>query len=240
MSQGIAKKAPNDLREACERRREEILDAASRLFAEHGYSDAVTQLLADDLKVGKGTIYRHFPSKRDLFLAAADRVMWRLTEQVEASRQTATDPLDGVRRAVKAFLDFFAAHPEYAELIVQERALFKDRDKPTFLAYRERNVERWRGFYRSLIAEGRLRPMPAEQISDVMTALIYGAMFLNYSSGCSGAFSARAEDIIDVVLFGILSDSERQRLGLGDHQDQEPTAATNGHVAEPASDEVNR
>ena len=56
-------------------RREEILDAATELFAQHGYSDAVTQALAERLQVGKGTLYRHFPSKQELFLAAADRVI---------------------------------------------------------------------------------------------------------------------------------------------------------------------
>ena len=54
------------------RRQEEILEAAATLFAECGYSDADTQTLADRLGVGKGTIYRYFPSKQELFLAAVD------------------------------------------------------------------------------------------------------------------------------------------------------------------------
>jgi AcrR family transcriptional regulator len=45
------------------RRRQEILDAAARLFAKHGYSQTDTQVIADELQVGKGTIYRYFPSK---------------------------------------------------------------------------------------------------------------------------------------------------------------------------------
>src|SRR5438132_597738 len=57
---------------------EEILEAAAELFAKHGYADTDTQLLADKLGIGKGTLYRYFPSKRELFLAAADRVMVRM------------------------------------------------------------------------------------------------------------------------------------------------------------------
>ncbi|HTU21094.1 MAG TPA: helix-turn-helix domain-containing protein, partial [Gemmataceae bacterium] len=48
------------------RREEQILEAAMQLFAEHGYSDTDTQLLADKLQVGKGTLYRYFRSKREL------------------------------------------------------------------------------------------------------------------------------------------------------------------------------
>ena len=66
---------------------EEILETATELFAEHGFSDAVTQALAERLGVGKGTIYRHFPSKRELFLAAADRVMRKLQEEVNAEHR---------------------------------------------------------------------------------------------------------------------------------------------------------
>ena len=48
-------------------REEELLCTATELFAEHGFSDAITQVLAERLQLGKGTIYRHFPSKRAIF-----------------------------------------------------------------------------------------------------------------------------------------------------------------------------
>src|SRR5215472_326409 len=80
----------------CARRREQILETAAKLFAQHGYADADTQLLAEKLGVGKGTIYRYFPSKEDVFLAAADRVMRMLSERVDASIQGIEDPLDRI------------------------------------------------------------------------------------------------------------------------------------------------
>ncbi|MGA2259581.1 MAG: helix-turn-helix domain-containing protein, partial [Thermoguttaceae bacterium] len=52
------------------RRQEEILEKAVLLFAAHGYADTDTQFLANQLQVGKGTLYRYFPSKEELFLAA--------------------------------------------------------------------------------------------------------------------------------------------------------------------------
>lgn len=193
----------------CAQRREQILDAATRLFAEHGFSEAVTQLLADELGVGKGTLYRHFPSKRELFLAAADRVMRRLHERLEASTQGIDDPLERAARASESYMAFFREHPESLELLIQERAQFKDRDRPTYFEYREQNIEYWRGLYRGLIAEGRVRDMPVERITDVFSAAIYGAMFLHYFGGRSGSFAATAGDILDVIFHGILSDRER-------------------------------
>ena len=86
MENGFEKKTRCCSEEANLARREEILETATALFAEQGFSDAVTQALAERLGVGKGTIYRHFPSKRALFLAATDRVMRKLQEQRQRQR----------------------------------------------------------------------------------------------------------------------------------------------------------
>lgn len=193
-------------------RQEQILDAAARLFAEHGYEGADTQLLADELGVGKGTLYRYFPSKKDLFLAAADRVMRQMRLQIDAAIEGVTDPLDRIRVAITTYLAFFAANPDFVELIMQERAHFKDRKEPTYFQHRKLNVERWKDLYRKLIGEGRVRNMPVERITDVMGDLCYGTMYTNYFTGRNKPFDVQARDILDVVFHGILAESERKRI----------------------------
>jgi len=197
----------------CAKRREEILCAAAKLFARHGYADTDTQLLADKLGVGKRTLYRYFPSKEDLFLAAVDRAMHMVRRQVDAGMVAIMDPLDQIAEAIRIYLAFFAAHPDVVELLIQERAQFKDRKTPTYFEHREANIERWRALYRSLIAEGRIRDMPVERITDVLSDLVYGTMFTNYFTNRQRPFEAQAQDILDVVFHGILSDGERQRRG---------------------------
>ncbi len=192
-------------------RREEILDAATDLFAEFGYSDAVTKDLADKLQVGKGTLYRHFPSKRDLFLAAADRVMQRLRVQIDAAIAGEADPMDRIEAGTRAFLRFFDQHPKFVELLILERALFKDRTTPTYFVHRERNKLRWHDLYREMIAQGRIRDMPVERISTVFMDLAYGTIFTNHFAGRCRSHEDQARDILDVVFRGILGESERAR-----------------------------
>jgi len=95
--------------------------------------------------------------------------------------------------------------------LIQERALFRDREKPTYFEYRERNSVRWRAIYRSLMEEGRLREMPAERISGVLSDLVYGTMFTNYFTGQRRSSEEQSRDILDVVFMGILSDRERRQ-----------------------------
>lgn len=201
--------APTATREAA--RQNEILDAAVRLFARHGYSETDTQLLADELKVGKGTLYRYFPSKEELFLAAVDRVMVRIRQWIDLDIAGIDDPLERITVAIRSYLGFFAEHPEYVELLMQERAQFKDRKKPTYFEHRERNIERWHDLYRGLIADGRVRDMPVESITNVISDLCYGTIFTNHFAGRRKPHVEQAREITDVFFQGILTDAERQR-----------------------------
>ncbi len=194
----------------CEQRREQILERAVVLFAREGYADLDLQVLADDLGVGKGTLYRYFPSKKQLFLAAVDRVMHNLREHIDASVEGVADPLEQITRAICAYLEYFDAHPEAVELFIQERAQFRDRKRPAYFEHREANVGRWRALYRDLIAQGRIRPLAPERITDVIGDLLYGTMFVNYVAGRRRPPAQVAEDIVDIVFHGILSESERR------------------------------
>ena len=194
-------------------REEQILETAMQLFAEHGYNDTDTQLLAEKLQIGKGTIYRYFPSKRALFLAAADRVMRLMRQSIDARIQGIEEPFERLGVGIRAFLSFFAEHPEYVELLIQERAQFKDRKKPTYFVHRETNIKRWQELYRSLMEAGRIRNMPVERITDVIGNLLYGTMFTNYFLGERPCVEKQAHDILDIVFHGILSDAERKKGG---------------------------
>lgn len=200
-------------------RREAMLDAATRHFAEHGYHGTDVQRLADELKTGKGTVYRHFPTKESLFLAAVDRVMVLLNARIDALRATATDPLALIAAAIVEYLAFFDAHPRFVELLIQERAVFRDRKKPTYFEHRERNVGRWRAMYRELIDAGRVRCIAPDRITDVISSALYGTMFTNFFAGRRKSLQTQASQIVDVVFNGILSTPERaRRAGAGDRK----------------------
>ncbi len=191
-------------------RQEVILDAATELFAEFGYADAITQELALRLQVGKGTIYRWYPSKRELFLAAVDRVMRRLRARIDASTAGIPDPLDRVEASARAILGFFEEHPNYVELLVQERAIFRDRTTPTYLLHHERHASRWHDIYRDLMREGRVREMPPERITTAFLDLVYGTIFTNHFSGRRRSAEVQARDVVDILFLGILGAKGRR------------------------------
>ena len=198
-----------------ERRREEILAAATREFARRGYDKTDLQVVADRTGVGKGTVYRYFPAKDALFLAAADRGMRQLLEATDREAARARDPLDRIVRATRAYLRFFHDRPEVVELFVQERAVFRGRRRPTYFLHRDANIGPWHDLLRALMGVGRLRAMPVRRISDVFNAALYGAIFTNYFEGKRRPPDRQARDILDVIFRGILSPKAGVQVAQG-------------------------
>jgi AcrR family transcriptional regulator len=58
-----------------EKRAEEILDAAMRVFCRRGLHKTKLEEVAREAGISKGTIYLYFKNKEDLFIAAAQRVV---------------------------------------------------------------------------------------------------------------------------------------------------------------------
>jgi AcrR family transcriptional regulator len=185
--------------------RERILAAASEIFARAGYRNADLQDVADVLGIGKASVYRRFPTKRDLFLAAVDEGMRGLKRSVDEAIAGTDDPLEQIAHAVRAYLAFFDSEPRLAELLILERAEFRDRKKPTYFEHREANIQRWRSLYERLMIAGRVRRMPIDRITDVVSNLVYGTMFTNHFAGRVKSFEEQSADILDVVFHGILA-----------------------------------
>lgn len=84
------------------KRREQLLDTAVTLFAERGFAGATTSELARAAGVTEPIIYRHFRSKKDLFIAVIERTSALTMEMWERQLSNAKDPATRLRRLIGA------------------------------------------------------------------------------------------------------------------------------------------
>ncbi len=84
------------------KRREQLLDTAAKLFALHGYAGATTSEIAKAAGVTEPIIYRHFPSKRDMFIALIERTGEQTIKLWEHELRTAPDPAERLKRLIRA------------------------------------------------------------------------------------------------------------------------------------------
>lgn len=114
-------------------RRELVLEAAGRLFGERGYEGTRLDQIAAAAGVTKPIVYRHFDSKRDLYLALLDRHREDLPGFVAAMPAEGTTE-ERLRAVLDGWLDYVEAH-SYAW-----KMLFRDTGGGPEIATRRREV----------------------------------------------------------------------------------------------------
>jgi AcrR family transcriptional regulator len=79
-SHSAPRKSPSQ--ERSKRTVERILDAATRIFHEHGYTGASTNDIADEADVSVGSLYQYFPNKDALLVALTQRHITTTTSEL--------------------------------------------------------------------------------------------------------------------------------------------------------------
>ena len=86
--------------------RERILRAAAPIFARRDYHEVQMDDVVQACGVGKGTLYRYFPSKQQLYLAVMFEGIERLREQLKAAVATDEPPARKIRHLVHRTLTY--------------------------------------------------------------------------------------------------------------------------------------
>jgi len=85
--------------------RRAIVEAATRLFAEHGYAAVSIDAVLAACKVSRGALYHHFSAKEALLEAVFEAVEVDVTNKVLARAASAGGAAEAVRAGCDAFLD---------------------------------------------------------------------------------------------------------------------------------------
>jgi AcrR family transcriptional regulator len=109
------------LRDRYDRRRQEVLLAAARVFARRGYDQTTVQELAEEIGLAAGGIYHYFGSKDELLTAICDELMEPLLEQASALVAEEADPAARLRALVRLWVAHVVEHRDHMLVFQQER-----------------------------------------------------------------------------------------------------------------------
>jgi len=107
-----------------ERTRSEILEVATREFAEHGFDGGRIDEIAASTSTTKRMIYYYFESKEGLYLEVlrnAYRAIRAAEQQVDVDH---TDPTAAIRQLAELTFDYHEAHPDFIRLVAIENTAF--------------------------------------------------------------------------------------------------------------------
>ncbi|MDQ3890018.1 MAG: TetR/AcrR family transcriptional regulator [Actinomycetota bacterium] len=103
-------------------RRERILEAATRVFAERGYDATSFGDIAKVAGITRPVVYDHFKDKAELHLLLLERERDRILEHVTVQLVADASAEDRVSRALDAYFDYVETHPYAWRLLFREAA----------------------------------------------------------------------------------------------------------------------
>jgi len=150
--------------------RERIVAAAHGLIAGGGYRAAPVAAVAREAGVATGTVYRHFPSKSDLFAEVFRRASQREVDHVAAA---AADPAPATTR-IAAAVETFARRALRGRRLAW--ALLAEPVDPAVEAERLVFRRAYRDVFVTVIAEGIAAGELPEQDAELSAAALVGAL----------------------------------------------------------------
>lgn len=184
--------------------RSRILHAAYPLFVEHGYDAVSMQGIADAVPLNKATLYHHFQSKDDLFLAVVRMAMSRLHTQILdfiAEGGSAADQL--IRVAVQIFED---SQSEFGRLLTDARKNLSAEQQHLLT---ERCADPWNlyeAIFSSAVANHEIPPVDITLAATMFAGLIQGQTWALKLGRIDGPLDhARAAFLVDTLFAGLNS-----------------------------------
>lgn len=192
---------PTDARQA------ELVVAALQLAARRSPSTITTADLAQAVGITQGAVFRHFPSKEAIWLAAIEQVQGELMERLRQAADAQPDPLSALRAVFLAHVAFVVEHPGAPRVIFQE--LQHPEDTPL-----KAQVRTLMQAYRQLLTQW-LRRAQSDRLlaerTDVQAAAVLfigavqGLVMQALISGQVGAMRRQAAAVFDLLLAGLVA-----------------------------------
>ena len=163
------------------RREQEILDTALQLFLSEGEDSVTVEMIAEAVGIGKGTIYKHFNSKAEIYL----RLM--LDYERDLAELFQSDNVSRDREALsRAYFEFRMSDPQRYRLFDRlEEKVVKTRQVPELVeqlhSIRTSNFQRLTSLIEGRIDEGKLEDVPPYFHYCAAWALVHGAVALYHS-----------------------------------------------------------
>ncbi len=136
-------------------RGQHILEAAARLFAQRHYHEVRMDDIADRADVAKGTIYRYFQDKEDLYLALILSGLERLYLDVESAIAATADPEEQLLTYVHRAIHFFKNYPYFLDLAQRVESSMSGEKLQTLKISRQRFFDLVSAVITRLNASGR-------------------------------------------------------------------------------------
>jgi AcrR family transcriptional regulator len=165
--------------ERSEKSRQQILDAALKLFSHKGYGATSVRDIAEEADLSKGNVYHHFPDKETIFRALIDRYFEAMAQPDFPFNRALTsgsfpDNLEEIGLAIR---EVTRDYREYIALIYVDVVEF---DGTHVRKFYSNMADRFTAFIKAAGMEEELEGKLADGLSPVSAVMLATRVFYNY------------------------------------------------------------
>jgi AcrR family transcriptional regulator len=186
-------------------RRQQIIDVSTNIFYEYGYHKASIRNISERMGITKAAIYYHFHDKEEILYTIVDQASNELLFAFQSAISEKKDPIENLRNLILKQIYYSKSQRKKVKILVDDlkflsgvyQKLIRDKQRTIFHLYRA-NIE-------DLQNQGRLRNF------NVTTATfgIFGMInWIDHWFKPEKDLSIEqvAEDIVNILLYGLLSE----------------------------------
>ncbi|HVM96540.1 MAG TPA: TetR/AcrR family transcriptional regulator [Candidatus Acidoferrales bacterium] len=155
--------------------RDGILQTAETIFTQRDYHEVLMDDVASTANVSKGTLYRYFPSKGDLYLAVMFEGLDRLQVDLRQTLAKDVDPLDKIELLIRCMLGHFWDRRFFFALLHRNEHKPDDRNNREWLQRREELSRIFQRAIREAVAAGDLRQLNPRVATEMLLGMLRGA-----------------------------------------------------------------
>jgi len=119
----MSNEPPKTNRDRTAATRAALIEAARRLFVEHGFAETSTPVVVKAAGVTRGALYHHFADKRELFLAVVEEESRKVGEAIAAASPPTAGPRADLIAGCGAYLNAMAVPGRTRLLLIEGPAV---------------------------------------------------------------------------------------------------------------------
>ncbi|WP_346839979.1 TetR/AcrR family transcriptional regulator [Microbulbifer sp. SAOS-129_SWC] len=183
-------------------REQRILDAALELLLEHGEEKVTVEQIAERVDIGKGTIYKHFISKTEIYMRLLMDYEKSLTERLKSTLAAAEQ--GDITAPARAYFESRMADPSKDRLFQRlEEKIIALNLAPEMIAelhtMRNSNAAALNRVFERRMEQGVLKKVPAYFYYSTYWALVQGAVELYHSKSFADVIEDR-EGLMEFIM----------------------------------------
>ncbi|TDI76160.1 MAG: TetR/AcrR family transcriptional regulator [Bacteroidetes bacterium] len=184
-------------------RKEEIIDVASQLFKEKGYSAVSVRDIALAMGMKAASLYNHIESKQEILSILILELARNFTTGMAGVLDTETSPLHKIEKIIELHIDITVNNSEALAALNNDWMHLEGKDLENFVSMREKYEEDFRKIIKQGIKASEIQPRHPEVILFSILSTLR-TLYLWYQKRGKLDVNVLKRDMLAVLLNGIV------------------------------------